>query len=110
MISIEAVSRFKWSRELGERLKSLRTTRKISRASLVAEMAVNLKLLIKEPRESRNAVNPDTLSPKYIERLEKGETDSIALESLQSISRVLGVGADDLLGGDVSIKITQKDT
>ena len=105
MISIEAVSRFRWNPELGARLKLLRTSRKISRASLVATIAIDLKVLI---GESRNTIKPDNLSTKYIERLEKGEPDSIALESLQAISKALGVGADDLLGAEETLKIVSK--
>jgi transcriptional regulator with XRE-family HTH domain len=102
MISIEAVSRFRWNPELGAKLKLLRTTRKISRAALVATVAIELKSLI---GESRGTIRPDSLSTKYIERLEKGEPDSIALESLQAISKALGVGADSLLSAEETILV-----
>jgi transcriptional regulator with XRE-family HTH domain len=102
MISIEAVSRFRWNQDLGEKLKILRTNKKISRAALVTAMAGDLKNSVGNDPPLK--IKAENLSLKYIQRLENGESDSIALEALQSIAIALDVSIDELLGADQTLK------
>jgi transcriptional regulator with XRE-family HTH domain len=106
MISIEAVSRFRWNQDLGEKLKILRMNKKISRAALVTAMAGDLKNSTSNDPPLK--IKAENLSLKYIQRLENGESDSIALEALQSIAIALDVSIDELLGADQTLKIVSR--
>ncbi len=102
MITIESVSRFRWNAELGAKLKLRRTSDKLSRATFADRVAS-----VVEPPEGKTVsrIKPESFSTKYLERLEKGEPDSVALESLIAIAQALGIGVDELLAAEDTIKI-----
>jgi transcriptional regulator with XRE-family HTH domain len=106
MITIEAVARFRWNPELGAKLKTLRTSQKLSRAALVKLVSENLTISI--GKEGKGHLIPDRLTTKYIERLEIGDLASISLEALQALAKALGVRADDLLQAEETIVIFSK--
>jgi transcriptional regulator with XRE-family HTH domain len=107
MVSIEVVSRFRWGHTLGEKLKALRVSKGFSRAALVAAMASDLRGAANS--EPPLKIKADNLSIKYIQRLETGESDSIALEALQSMAIILGTSVDELLGAEQTLKIISRD-
>lgn len=102
MIMIELVSRFQWNPELGQKLKTNRTAKKLSRLALVEKTAAIL-----EPPKGKtlSQIRAENLSTKYIERLEKGEPNSISLESLMAIAKALEIGVEELLSTEGTIKI-----
>lgn len=106
MITIKSVSRFRWNAELGAKLKLRRTSGKLSRATLAERVAA-----IVEPPEEKTVsrIRPESFSTKYLERLEKGEPNSVALESLTAIAQALGVGIDELLPAEDTIKIISQE-
>lgn len=106
MITIEAVARFRWNPDLGAKLKELRTSQKLSRAALVKLVSEFLTISI--GKEGKGHLVPDRLTTKYIERLEIGDLASISLEALQALAKALGVGVDDLLNPDQTLKISFK--
>jgi transcriptional regulator with XRE-family HTH domain len=107
MIMIELVSRFQWNPELGQKLKLKRTARKLSRLALVEKIAT----IIEPPKgKTLSQIRAENLSTKYIERLERGEPNSISLESLLAIAKALNVGAEELLSAEGTIKIISQES
>ena len=107
MITIKSVSRFRWNAELGAKLKLIRMAHKLSRATLAQRVAA-----VVEPPEEKTVsrIRPESFSTKYLERLEKGEPSSVALESLIAIAQSLGIGIDELLLAEDTIKIISQES
>jgi transcriptional regulator with XRE-family HTH domain len=106
MITIESVSRFRWNAELGAKLKLRRTSDKLSRATLAERVAAAIEL----PEEKTvSKLRAESFSTKYLEMLEKGVPNSVALESLKAIAEALGIGVDELLSAEDTIRIIYRE-
>jgi hypothetical protein len=99
MVPLNAISRFRWDKNCGLRLKQYRD--KISRARLAGLVADKLG---SPSTDSGGRLREDSCSSKYIQRLEEAQILSISTEVLTMIAEILEIRIDDLLDINLSIE------
>jgi transcriptional regulator with XRE-family HTH domain len=100
MVDLDLVARFVWRPENGAKLRAVREQKQFSRPVLASSLAARLK----------DSPTAEGLSTKYIERLEAGVLKTVSAESLSAIASLLGVGCEDLLLQNHSVKIIYRDS